>query len=185
MKGFKITNKDMTCRNYQYELNKEFILDEDKEGELQLCKSGFHFCQIVEDCFKYYNFTNGERLFEIEATGRTIFEIDKTVTDKIKFLRELTKEELYVIFSDPTFCNKGINNIGRCNIGNYNKGSWNKGNNNIGNDNIGNNNIGNDNEGNNNTGNYNNGTCNIGNSNEGNNNIGNNNYGNNNTFNSK
>ena len=181
MKGYKITNADMTCRNYQYELNKEFILN----GRLKLCKNGFHFCQEIIDCFDYYTFYNGERLFEIETLGEIITEDDKSVTDKIIFLRELTKEEIYIIFSYPRFDNIGINNIGYHNKGNYNKGYYNKGNNNIGRFNTGNNNIGDGNKGDNNIGHYNTGNNNIGDNNKGNcnegsynvcsNNIGNNN----------
>ena len=149
MKGYKITNKDMTCLGYQYELNKEFILDEDKEGPLELCYSGFHFCEKAENCFNHYDFCNGERLFEGESTGKIIPDGDKTVTDRIIFIRELTKEELYIIFSDPRFYNKGKNNIGYYNIGDNNLGSFNTGNNNIGNNNTGNNNVGFHNEGDN------------------------------------
>ena len=158
MKGYKITNKDMTCLDYQYELNKEFIL----EGQLEICENGFHFCQKMEDCFDYYNFHNGERLFEIESLSNIITEGNKSVTNKIIFHRELTKEELYEYFSDPRFDNTGINNIGYGNKGDYNIGYYNKGNNNIGHYNKGNNNIGH----------YNTGDCNIGYSNQGINNKG-------------
>ena len=150
MKGYKITNANMICRNYQYELNKKFILNNDKP--LQLCDNGFHFCEEMKDCFEYYDFYNGERLFEVEALGKTITKGDKTVTDKIIFLREifLTKEELYIIFSLPKFGNKGKNNIGKYNKGNYNIGSWNKGDYNEGSYNYGDCNTGNNNKGNNN-----------------------------------
>ena len=144
MKGYKITNSDMTCLGYQYELNKEFILDEDIEGKLELCYNGFHFCEKMEDCFDHYGFNNGERLFEIESLGETITEDNKSVTDKIIFHREifLTKEELYIIYSHPRFGNQGNNNIGYYNKGDYNIGNYNRGNNNIGDFNVGDNNIG-------------------------------------------
>ena len=178
MKGYKITNKDMTCLNYQYELNKEFILDTEKEGKLEICESGFHFCKKMEDCFDYYNFYNGERLFEIETLGEIITEGNKSVTDKIIFHREifLTKEELYIIYSDSKFNNEGKNNIGNNNQGKNNIGNGNQGNNNEGNGNQGNNNIGNYNEGHGNQGKNNKGNYNIGNGNIGNNNKGNYNY---------
>ena len=172
MKGYKITNKDMTCREYQYELNKEFIL----EGKLKICNTGFHFCEKAEDCFIYYDFTDGQRIFEVDSLGNIITEGNKSVTDKIIFIRELTKEELYIIFSDPIFGNQGKNNIGYFNTGNNNTGK-----NNIGKFNIGNNNKGNWNQGNGNKGNHNQGDENVGNNNIGNNNIGNGNTGNNNT----
>ena len=138
----------MTCRGYQYELNKKFILD----GQLEMCYNGFHFCKEIENCFEYYNFTNGERMFEIKASGETITKDDKTVTDEIIFIKELSREEIYVIFSDPKFGNRGINNIGNNNKGNNNIGYGNIGNNNIGNYNYGNYNVGSNNTGNNNIG---------------------------------
>ena len=142
MKGYKITESDMTCRGYQYELNKEFILDEDKEGPLELCYSGFHFCEKIENCFRYYTFDNKRRIFEIETLDKIISDYDKSVTNKIIFLRELTREELYEYFSDPKFKNKGNNNIGHGNVGNYNIGKYNTGNHNTGDYNTGNFNIG-------------------------------------------
>ena len=42
---------DMTCKGFQYELGKEYIL----EGELEICKGGFHFCQNPFDCLEYYD----------------------------------------------------------------------------------------------------------------------------------
>ena len=154
MKGFKITNADMTCREYQYELNKEFILDT-KLLKLKICNTGFHFCEKAEDCFIYYDFNNGERIFEVESLGETITDRNKSVTDKIIFIRELSREELYTIFSLPKFKNEGINNIGYFNKGNNNYGNYNIGDFNTGNDNHGNYNKGSNHRGNNNFGSFN------------------------------
>ena len=45
-KGF---NKDMTCRDFQYEEGKTY-----EEQEAKLCVTGFHACESPFDCFSYY-----------------------------------------------------------------------------------------------------------------------------------
>jgi hypothetical protein len=81
--------KDMTCRGFQYEIGKEYHVDED----VKLCKSGFHFCKNLQDVFEFYFAFEGNRYFEVEAN---IVESDgkKCVADKIRIIRELTPEEI-------------------------------------------------------------------------------------------
>jgi YD repeat-containing protein len=90
MKAYKATNRDMTCKNVQYELEKEFV----HEGELKLCESGFHFCKELKHINSFYSFCESDhRFFEIEIPEDAIVMDDsigeKSVTNKIKFVREL------------------------------------------------------------------------------------------------
>ena len=92
MKGYKATELDMTCRYYKFEMNKEFIHD----GKLILCRSGFHFCEKLENVFEYYSFSPRYRFFEVEIPddANIITDESKSVTNKIKFVREIALDEV-------------------------------------------------------------------------------------------
>ena len=124
VKGFKGTNKDMRCQDdYQYELGKQFDLDADVEPVI--CSKGFHFCKRLENVFKYYNIGNGHRFFEVEAlvkksdweseqkknrTRNPYYPYgylpgfsgskDKYAAKSIRFIRELTVDEVFEVVSD-------------------------------------------------------------------------------------
>ena len=154
MKGYKVFNKDWTCRGFQYEVGKTYEMKEDPV----YCEIGFHFCGKLIDCFNYYDFDSENKVAEIEALG-TIDDNgnkEKYCTNKIKIVRELTWHEVLDLV------NTGKDNTGRGNAGNWNAGNRNTGNWNIGNWNAGNRNAGNWNAGNRNTGNENTGNWNTG-----------------------
>ena len=56
--GYKGFDKDWKCRDFQYEVGKEYETE-----EATLCKKGFHFCENPHDVFTYY--TPGESRFAI------------------------------------------------------------------------------------------------------------------------
>src|SRR5574344_2565165 len=92
MVGYKMMESDMTCRGFQYEVGKEYFL----ENKLEICKNGFHFCENPFDCLRYYENIDGDkRLFLVEALGEVITDGDKSVTDKIKILEEITDIEKF------------------------------------------------------------------------------------------
>jgi len=92
MKGYKGFDKDMKCRDFQYEVGKTY-----KTEKAVLCNDGFHFCEWPLDCFGYYAPADG-LYAEIEAGG--------TITDKeaggdtkracteITIVRILSKKEI-------------------------------------------------------------------------------------------
>ena len=49
MKAYKGFDKDLKCREFQYEVGKEF-----EEENASLCKKGFHACENPLDTFRYY-----------------------------------------------------------------------------------------------------------------------------------
>lgn len=67
MIGYKGFNHDFTCRDFQYEVGKEYETD-----SAVCCESGFHFCENPFDVFSYYPpSANGKlrRYAEVEGSG--------------------------------------------------------------------------------------------------------------------
>ena len=93
MKYYKAMNKDMSCRGFQYEIGKTYNLR--RNQNLELCKRGFHFCDILANCFNYYEKYNSI-ICEVEPLGRIIHSENenKLVTDRIKIVRQLSNEEI-------------------------------------------------------------------------------------------
>ena len=178
IKGYKVFNSDWTCRGFQYEVGKTYK----HEGNIEICGAGFHFCQKISDCFNYYDFNSNNKVAEVEAIGLVETRVDKSVTNEITILRELTWHEVLDLANTGKDCtgnrNSGDWNSGDCNSGNWNSGDCNSGDCNSGDWNSGNRNSGNRNSGNRNSGNRNSGDCNSGDCNSGDWNSGNRNSGN-------
>ena len=68
VEGYKGTDKDMKCRDYQYELGVQYDMPEDEE--IKECESGFHLCLCLNDVFKYYCIGQGNRFFKVKALVR-------------------------------------------------------------------------------------------------------------------
>ena len=124
-KGFKVFNPDWTCRGFQYEVGKEYI----HNGRISLCEAGFHYCKKASDCFNYYSFDSKNKVAEVEAFGEVLCKGDKSVTNKLRIVKEITWQELLTIInqgSDNTgLCNTGNRNTGNRNTGDWNTGDWN------------------------------------------------------------
>ena len=67
MKLYKGFTKDMTCRDFQFEEGKTYTHD----GEPELCKEGFHACEVPLDCLRYYRPSDGSIYREVEMDGVT------------------------------------------------------------------------------------------------------------------
>ncbi len=177
IKGYKVFNSDWTCRGFQYKVGETFT----HNGNIEMHCKGFHFCQKASDCFNYYDFNSNNKVAEVEAIGLVETRGNKSVTDKIRIVREVSWQELLTIVNEGHDCT-GLCNTGNCNTGNRNTGDCNTGDCNTGNRNTGDWNTGNRNTGlcntgNWNTGNWNTGDCNTGDCNTGNWNTGNRNTG--------
>lgn len=113
-KGF---DKDMKCKDFQYEEGKVYTIDSDPT----LCEKGFHFSANITDCTGYYpnnrenKFAIVEPLgqiadkqptfsFDLNTTTTTVYKLksladtlepsDKYATNSIKIVRILTQEEV-------------------------------------------------------------------------------------------
>ena len=167
MTGYKATDKDMKCHEFQFELGKWYSVKGDEP--LILCERGFHFCQQPSGVWAYYSGPD-TRIFKIEAKNvlDTPFEAGtdyKRVCRHIRLIKEITP-------SSKNNSNTGDRNTGNWNTGNRNTGYSNTGDSNTGDSNTGNSNTGDRNTGNWNTGNRNTGDSNTGYSNTGDSNTG-------------
>ncbi|GAC1372595.1 MAG: hypothetical protein NVSMB30_13440 [Hymenobacter sp.] len=112
-----MTDADGKCRDLAYVIGQDYT----QAAAPVLCKSGFHFCRVANDCFNYYGFKDTNRVFAVEAFGETIHGDDKSVTNGLRLLRELTWPEVLAAV------NQGKHNTGRANSGDLNSGDLNSG----------------------------------------------------------
>lgn len=108
VEGYKGTDKDMRCRDFRYEIGKEYSLLKDEEPVL--CDKGFHLCLKLDDVFTYYDICNNNRFFKVKALvekekvkepiSNNIFwnplsRPDKLVAKSIIFTEELSIDEIF------------------------------------------------------------------------------------------
>jgi hypothetical protein len=63
VKGYKGFDKNLKCRDFQYEIGKEYETE-----RAELCKEGFHFCENPHDVLSYYSAGEGSRFAVVEAS---------------------------------------------------------------------------------------------------------------------
>ena len=83
---YKGTDKDMKCRDFQFELGKEY-----EEAEAKLCEKGFHGCEYPLDVFAHYAPADS-RFFVADLDGVTDemqSDDTKRVGTKIKLRAEI------------------------------------------------------------------------------------------------
>ena len=86
IKSYKGFNKNMTCRDFQYEEGKEY-----EEPSVEICDHGFHACEYPLDCLGYYA-PNKSVYHEVEQSGTIQKETDgsKVASTKIKIGAEIS-----------------------------------------------------------------------------------------------
>jgi len=88
---YKAFHGDLTSWNgFQYDIGKTYHLE--KGTELEMCKRGFHCCELALNCIEYYEPT--ARFCEVQIGSYYITQNGKTVTDSITILRELERPEI-------------------------------------------------------------------------------------------
>ncbi|VIF90228.1 Uncharacterised protein [Clostridioides difficile] len=110
IEGYKGTDRDMRCRNFQYELNKTYSVKEIHRGNISIYDYGFHLCLDLKDVFRCYNLDLSNRFFKVKALVRREdkykYEMEQSFSSirpraecsigakEIILFRELTFEEL-------------------------------------------------------------------------------------------
>lgn len=103
IEGYKITLTDYSCRGFNYELNHTYTIEEEPIP----CKSGFHFCKELANCFNYYRpeKTSFEiwnldvlKFLKVKSNDITYKLGDKYCTNNITIIEECTTEEILKAF---------------------------------------------------------------------------------------
>ena len=122
MKGYKGFDKDLKCRDLQYEVGKETAVD----GDIELCKRGIHFCENPHDIFSYYAPGDNNRFAVVEAEDVSDERNDddsKRVCKRLTVKAEISVFEICKIAVSTFFENFGFkkkiesadtNNAGDC-----------------------------------------------------------------------
>ena len=90
--GYKGFNPDFTCRDFQYEVGKEYETD-----KAVVCECGFHFCEFPLDVFSYYPPANNGQLSKyakVDGSGIVFSDNTKTSCTHIAIKKEIDINEL-------------------------------------------------------------------------------------------
>ena len=123
MKCFKGFDKDLRCKDFQYEIGKEYETE-----RAEICEEDFHACEFPLDVLRYYNPADS-RFCEVELDANEQTRDDsKRVGKKIKFdaeigLSGLVKAGVKFILEKADFENAKATNTGYCSAA-TNTGNW-------------------------------------------------------------
>lgn len=85
-KGF---DKNFRCRDFMYEVGKEYHID----GNLKICKKGFHACKDLINTFKYYPMENS-RFAIVKLWGEVLYGDNKMCASDIEIVEELSLKDI-------------------------------------------------------------------------------------------
>ena len=121
-KGF---DENFCCRDFQYEVGKEYHIT----GDLKICKNGFHACEDFIDTFSYYPMGNS-RFAIVKLWGDVLYGNNKMCASNIEIVKELSLKDIVKCYvtskvdflehkdctrfelnkSENELCNKGYGN---------------------------------------------------------------------------
>ena len=103
VKGYK-ASENYKCLKLTYKIGKTYT----QKRSPMICSHGYHFCVEIDDVLDYYTHQKGvTKIFEIEASGEICTEGDKSVTNKIRIVREIPFEEWNGLMKRNTFDDRG------------------------------------------------------------------------------
>ena len=114
MKCYKGFDKDLRCKDFQYEIGKEYETE-----RAEICEEGFHACEFPLDVLRYYNPADS-RFCEVELdANEQTRDNSKRVGKKIKIgaeigLSGLVKAGVKFILEKADFENAKATNTGNC-----------------------------------------------------------------------
>lgn len=85
-KGF---DENFCCRDFQYEVGKEYHIT----GDLKICKNGFHACKDLMNTFNYYPMENS-RFAIVKLWGDVLYRDDKMCASNIEIVEELSLKDI-------------------------------------------------------------------------------------------
>ena len=85
-KGF---DENFCCRDFQYEVGKEYHIT----GDLEICKNGFHACKDLTNIFNYYPMENS-RFAIVKLWGDVLYGDDKMCASDIEIVEELSLKDI-------------------------------------------------------------------------------------------
>lgn len=102
--GYKVFRPGWTCspcgNTKQYTCPGKF----EEEGEIEVCGNGMHFCQKAANCFNYYGFDSKNKVAEVIAYGDVVTDGDKSCTNKLEIVRELSWKEVLDLVNTGNDC---------------------------------------------------------------------------------
>ena len=89
-KGF---DKNLCCRGFQFKVGEEY----EQQGEIKICKNGFHACTNPFDVLNYYDVDGNNRFCQVEQYGTidNSNENTKQASSKIKIKAEIGMTGLF------------------------------------------------------------------------------------------
>ena len=89
MKNYYKATYDMKCLDMVFAVGETYTIS----TKLEICKTGFHFCENAPDVLSYYPIKNGFMLLEVSPLGEIVTIGNKSCTNSLKILRIIPKEE--------------------------------------------------------------------------------------------
>ena len=95
-KGF---SQNLSCRGDKFEIGETYSKPH-TPNPLLCSTQGWHYCNKLEDVFRFYPRREGNRFCEIEVLGDFSEDYEKGITTSFRIVRELSSEEIMDIVSD-------------------------------------------------------------------------------------